>query len=141
MHNLLRLERITGDAGFGERASTLAKSAGDALEKMPSGFTALLSAVDFALGPTFEIVIAGQINAPDTVELARAVRDLYLPNKVLLFRSSDENDGIIKIAPFVAAHSTIDNRATAYVCRNFACDAPVTSSADLKTALLEKRTK
>ena len=140
MHNLLRLERITGDAGFGERASTLAKSAGDALEKMPSGFTALLSAVDFALGPTLEVVIAGRAESPDTAELARAVQDIFLPNKVLLFRSSDENDAIIKIAPFVAAHTTIDDRATAYVCRNFTCDAPVTSATDLMTALLQKRT-
>jgi hypothetical protein len=140
MHNLLRLERITGDAGFGERASKLAKSAGDALGKMPSGFTALLSAVDFALGPTLEVVIAGRAESPDTAELARAVQDIFLPNKVLLFRSSDENDEIIKIAPFVAAHTTIDDRATAYVCRNFTCDAPVTSATDLMTALLQKRT-
>lgn len=139
MQNLLRLERITGDASFGERASTLAKSAGDVLEKMPSGFTALLSAIDFALGPTVEIVIAGHDKSPDTMELSRTVLDIFLPNKVLLFRSMDQNNGITHIAPFVAPHHAIDGRATAYVCRNFTCEAPVTSAADLKTALLQTR--
>ena len=138
MLNLLRLERITGDAAFGEKASELARSAGDVLKEMPSGFTALLSAVDFAIGPTFEIVVAGDSGAIDAAELSRTVHDMYIPNKVLLFKPTDDPSIITEIAPFIVMHQKVAGRAAAYVCRNFTCDAPVTDSAELQKALLQK---
>ncbi len=140
MLNLLRLERITGDAAFGERAWQLARSASDALEKMPSAFTALLAAVDFALGPGHEIVIAGETGSTDTRELLATVRELYLPNKVVLFRPSDNDEAsaIVEIAPFLANQIPINGTAAAYVCRNFTCDAPETSAAALRSALVRR---
>ncbi len=137
MLNLLRLERITGDAAFGQRASKLVASAGDALESMPSGFTALLSAVDFGLGPSHEIVISGDRGSSDTIALLRTVQDMFIPNKVLLFRPPDEDAGILEVAPFLEGQTPIDGHATAYVCRNFRCEAPTTTASGLKTALLQ----
>ncbi len=136
--NLLRLEHITGDAAYGERAEALIRAAGEGVERMPSGFTGLLAAADFGLGPTREIVIAGNQDAPDAEELLRTVRSIYLPNKIVLFRPADDGEAIAEVAPFTASQMPIEGKATAYVCRNYACEAPVTSRAALEEVLTTK---
>jgi hypothetical protein len=100
---------------------------------MPSGFAALLAAVDFAVGPTKEIVLAGARNSGDIELLLRTVRETFLPNKVVLLQ---ENGELSEIAPFIAGQRPIDGRAAAYVCHDFRCETPVTTPDELR-ALLE----
>ena len=42
-------------------------------------------------------------------------------------------DALTRLAPYTADQTPIDGRATAYVCRHFACDAPVTSADELQS--------
>ena len=86
----------------------------------------MASALDFALGPTQEVVIVGDPATSDTKALLAALRKPYLPNVVVLFRPRGENPPIVKLAPFTKTLGMIDGKATAYVCRNFACAAPTT---------------
>jgi len=39
------------------------------------------------------------------------------------------------VAPFITAMRAIDNRATAYVCRDFACQAPTAEPGGLAAQL------
>src|SRR5690606_5429066 len=55
--NLLRLARMTGRTTYEERAEALLRAASGALARMPAGFTGMLCGLDFALGPTAEVVI------------------------------------------------------------------------------------
>jgi uncharacterized protein YyaL (SSP411 family) len=40
--------------------------------------------------------------------------------------------------PFIAAMTPIEGQATAFVCRDFACQQPVTTAADLAAQLTAK---
>jgi uncharacterized protein YyaL (SSP411 family) len=66
--------------------------------------------------------------------MIHAVYHRFLPNKVLAWTSgaSQAHAGPI---PLLAAKKRIDGRATAYVCENFRCKAPVTSPEDLARQL------
>ena len=58
-YNLLRLARLTGRADLEEKASATARAFGEDATKRPEGHTMLLTALDFAIGPSVEVVISG----------------------------------------------------------------------------------
>jgi uncharacterized protein YyaL (SSP411 family) len=53
-----------------------------------------------------------------------------MPNKVVVFRPIHRGGtDIVRIAPYAEHYSSLDGRATAYVCLNYACELPTTSTA------------
>ena len=63
--------------------------------------------------------------------MLRALRKRFLPNKVVLLRPDAKSPAITRIAPYTTAQTSIDGKATAYVCRDFACRAPTTDAAKM----------
>ena len=114
---------------YEDKAIALIRSTSQLVETSPLAFTFFLSALDFQIGPSFEVVIVGHSNAPDTRELAQVLRKEFAPNKVVLFRPAEEElPEISNLAPFTRFQTSIGGKATAYVCRDYACELPVTDS-------------
>ena len=83
--------------------------------------------IDFLLGPSYDIAISGRTNADDTRIMINAIRTHFLPNKTVLFIPSDQKSPeICRIAEFIKDQSSINGKATAYVCRNYICEKPTT---------------
>ena len=133
--DLLRLGHLTGRTAFLERAARTSKAFAGAIGRSPSDHAAMLIAVDFAVGPASEIVIAGDAGAADTQAMVRAVRARFLPNAVVLLRPSGDDPPIAGIAEFTRVQTAVGGKSTAYVCRDFACQVPVTSAAELEKAI------
>ncbi len=127
--NLLRLGRITGKAEFEEKAVRLGGAFSKAVKQMPSAYTQLLLAVDFALGPSYEVVIVGKSGTDDTKAMIRALRGHFVPNKIVLLRpSGEESPDITRLAEYTKYQSSIHGKATAYVCLDYNCKLPTTDS-------------
>jgi len=126
--NLLRLARLTGRAELEDDARRTLSAFGSAA-RMPSAHTLYLLALDCALGPSFEVVIAGDPAAADTRAMLRAFQGRFAPNLVLLLRPPGEAPAIAELAPFTLEQTSRGGKATAYVCRNHACRAPTTDVA------------
>jgi hypothetical protein len=124
--NLVRLARLTGRVALEEKAQRTLAAFGNAA-RMPAGHTLYLLALDSALGPSFEVVVAGDSAAADTRAMLRAFQRHYLPHLVLLQRPDGDSPPIAALAPFTRDQPSRGGKATAYVCRNFACRAPTTS--------------
>jgi uncharacterized protein YyaL (SSP411 family) len=130
MLNLLRLGRMTADGDLERRATDVGRAFASTASSAPSVHTQMLAAVDFAAGPSHEVVIVGTPGAADTRALARALGRPFLPRKVVLFRPAGEaGSRVVKLAPYTRAQSAIEGTATAYVCRNYACELPTTEAA------------
>ena len=133
---LLRLGRLTGEErleALGRR--TLDASAAAATQE-PFGYPQLLIAWDFALGPTKEIVIAGDPTAPQTAALTRAVHERFLPRAVTLLHSPGASGAVLEaVAPFVKTQEPLQGQPTAYVCEHFVCRLPVTTVEELNRLL------
>ena len=128
MLNLLRLGRITADSDLEQKAAMIGKCFYENVVKMPSGYTQLLVAVDFAIGPSYEVVITGDSRTGDTREMLHAVQQEFLPNKVVIFKPIETNLSDIRdIAPYTEDYSAINGKATAYVCINYQCKLPTTN--------------
>ncbi len=125
MLNLLRLSYITGDHLLEGKADILSRVFSEKLEASPLAYTQFMVAADFAVGPTYSLVIAGNSNSEDTLNILQAVENEYLPNKVLLLRKMEQqNPDIDKLSNFVQFFDDLDNKATAYVCINKTCKPP-----------------
>jgi uncharacterized protein YyaL (SSP411 family) len=125
--DLIRLGRMTANEEFEDKATALMRAFGGQITRSPTAFAQLLVGVDFALGPTKEIVIAGGLGQEDTKKMLGAIHQRFLPRQVLIFHPEDENrEAIEQLAPFVKEQNSIDGKATAYVCENYACKIPTT---------------
>ncbi|OGO36968.1 MAG: thioredoxin [Chloroflexi bacterium RBG_16_57_8] len=132
MLNLLRLARITADPELEEKASQISHAFSESVRQSPSAHTQLLIAIDFAVGPSYEVVIAGDPQADDTREMLRAIDSKYVPNKVVLFIPTGAGPAeITGVAPFTADMKPVEGRATAYICLNHSCQAPTTDAAQM----------
>jgi uncharacterized protein YyaL (SSP411 family) len=125
--NLLRIHKLTGDRGARELAMETIAMFGSSIAQSPLGTGAFLNALDFAQEGTREIFIAGDPAAPATRALVEAVWRDPDPNRVLALVTP----GIERLLPPAAGKTPVDGKPAAYVCRDFACEAPVTDPAQL----------
>ncbi len=125
MMNLLKLARLTGRAEWETVANRTAEAFAETIHRAPDGFSQALQAVQFACKGAVEIVIVGRLGAPATQAMIRAVRSVYLPDKVVLLKEPDD-PAIIKLAPFTGTQEQIGGNVTVYICRDFSCEQPLT---------------
>ena len=129
--NLLRLGEMCDRNDLRERGRQAIDAFSPILTRFPNAMPQMLVALDFRETPKRQIVIAGQKDGNDVRELQAEVHRHFLPHKVLLFAG----DGIAK-SEAVRAMVPVDGKAAAYVCQNFACQAPVTDSVGVGVSAL-----
>ncbi|TFG34434.1 thioredoxin domain-containing protein [Candidatus Thorarchaeota archaeon] len=123
--NLIRLARLLGDNHYENRAQEIFRAFSDDIEMAHSAYTMMLIGLDFVLGPSFEIVIAGDPLQEDTQTMVKAITQRFLPRKVVLLRGTKEQSKMItRLAPFTKFHEMLQGRATAHVCVDHNCKLP-----------------
>jgi hypothetical protein len=134
--NLLRLGRLTGNIELEKKADQMFQTFAQQVMTFPKVHAQFLNAVDFMVGPSREIVIAGDLSLEATRAMVAVVHKLFLPNKVILLRpSGSEVQELSALAPFVSMLETVWSQPTAYVCEQYACKTPITDAAALESAL------
>jgi uncharacterized protein YyaL (SSP411 family) len=131
---LLRLAAFTGETAYRTRADDYLQPLTSTLLQLPQAFGHLLCDLDFALSASKEIAILGDSNADETHALLDVVNKQYLPNSVLASCAVGDARATQSI-PLLADRPLKDGHATAYVCQNFACQAPVTTADELTKLL------
>jgi uncharacterized protein YyaL (SSP411 family) len=140
MLNMLRLGRITADTDLEEKASMINGVFSKLIGRYPSAFTQFLVGLDFGIGPSYEVIIAGNSGAEDTGAMIKALRMRFVPNKIVLLRPTDKDASYIAtIAEYTTNHLSIGGKATAYVCLNYECKLPTTEIDKMLELLNVKR--
>jgi len=136
--NLLRLARISADPDLEERAERQIAAFATTVRRSPAEFTQFLTGILFALGPSFEVVIAGDSAGAKTEQMLRVVRGVFAPNKVLLLRPTEtERPPIVDLAPYTE-RQTADGKPLAYICKQFRCELPLDDAERVAAALSER---
>ncbi|HSW00672.1 MAG TPA: thioredoxin domain-containing protein [Sedimentisphaerales bacterium] len=131
---LLKLGAILMESRFSDQAERTLRLFSGPISQTPTAFTAMLLALDYRLGPSQEIVIAGP--ADQARPLIEEVRRRFLPNATLLLKETGlRGDALMEMIPFVRDLAPLDGRATAYVCEDHACRRPVVTTGDLAAIL------
>jgi uncharacterized protein len=122
-HVLARLARHLARPEWEERATSALEGYAGAIERLPRAFGSTLRALDFLSEPSLELVLVGDASTSGYDELAAGIGALYLPNRLELRLGA----GAESSSPLGRGKRLVNGRATLYVCRNFACEAPVTT--------------
>ncbi|CAN5328507.1 thioredoxin domain-containing protein [soil metagenome] len=126
----LRLAGLTGDGAHARRAErTLARFQNRALQA-PTGYGEMLRAFERLLAGPREVAVAGDPAHARTRALAAAYREAWRPGSVLAVGPPDQAG-----VPLLAGRALVDAQPAAYVCRNFACERPVTDPDALRALL------
>jgi uncharacterized protein YyaL (SSP411 family) len=134
--NFLRLGRITGNTDLERRAEELARAFSGLVAERPMGCTQLMVGLDFMVGPSQEIVIAGDPALDTTRAMVNFIQRSFLPNKILLLRAQGPmGKRLASLAPFLASMRPMDGGPTVYVCEGYACKTPISDMDTLKAAL------
>jgi hypothetical protein len=134
--NTLTLAHLTDDTGAREKAQrTLARygpRAGRAARVIPL----MLTGLSFWHAGASQIVVLGPHERVDTQALGAEIASRFLPFAIVVpIDSPDAQTRLAAAMPFVSAMKMIDDRATAFVCRDFACRQPVNTPSALATEL------
>ena len=96
------------------------------LSQYPSAFAYWLGTLEFVLAPPKEIAVIGRPDGDDTQEMLRALFQPYRPNQVVAMTDEQHTAGHPEL---VESRPAQNGQATAYVCRRFVCQQPVTEPA------------
>ncbi|MEO7086017.1 MAG: thioredoxin domain-containing protein [Gemmatimonadaceae bacterium] len=118
---LLRLAEFTGDIDDRRRATYVLETLAPSIARYPSAFGHALGAADMVVNGAIELAIVGDPESMDFVALERAAADQYVPSLVVAGGRSTESIALL------AGREAHGRAATAYLCRNYACDVPATS--------------
>ncbi|HSY53723.1 MAG TPA: thioredoxin domain-containing protein, partial [Opitutaceae bacterium] len=134
--NLLRLAAMLHREEFRERGvRTLEAFRAQWLGASPA-LPQMLCALELALQPPPQVVLAGDPRAGDFRALAAVLHERPGPRRVLLGVDGGRGQKwLAERAPGLAAMRTAGGRTMAYVCENFACRQPVGDVAALRKLL------
>jgi uncharacterized protein len=130
---LLRLAAWTGEGRYREAAERAIGTVAPYLARYPTGFAQWLVAATFAAADVVEVAVAGDPAADATHELMAPAWSRWRPDQVLA-AATPEATATSAIA-LLHDRPAIDGRPTAYVCRGFVCERPVTTAEALRERL------
>jgi len=130
---LLRMAALTGDGRYRTVAEGALASIAPLAGRYPTAFARWLGAIDLALGEIAEVAIVGALDEAGTRELLAVAAEASGARVVALAADPSASD-----VPLLEGRDRIGGRPTAYVCRGFACQVPVTDPAALADQLRER---
>jgi uncharacterized protein YyaL (SSP411 family) len=129
---LIRLSHHFGDSTLRDAALKALQAYGQGVARMPRAFTTTLSAASWLDAPPIEITLVSNSTDPGLESLLASLADVHLPRRVVTLLTSED----VRDLPLVQGKVAIDGRATAYLCRNQVCEAPIIDVALLRERLL-----
>ncbi len=123
---LLRLGDLTGSDEDRRRGAWIVETLGEPLARYPTAFGHALGVAELAVHGGAEVALIGDVSAPDFDALVRETAAHYLPSLVLAGGAPSGAGSASDSLPLLRDRAMIENRATAYVCRQYVCAAPVT---------------
>ncbi|MBI1846154.1 MAG: thioredoxin domain-containing protein [Candidatus Rokubacteria bacterium] len=133
IETLLRLAVLTGEARYETKALTALRPLADLMARHPTAFGRFLCALDFHVGPKVEVALLtppGDGAAP----LLAEIFGRYLPNRVAAGARAGDTAQAVGL-PLLEGREVVEGKATAFVCRNYACELPATDPATLARQL------
>ncbi|MGC9326636.1 MAG: thioredoxin domain-containing protein, partial [Candidatus Hinthialibacter sp.] len=134
---LLRIAAMTGNEAYRRKAEESIAVFGDGLQRIPSGFSQMLIAVDSMLDSPREIVLAADDESA-LLPMQKAIFAGFHPNKVVLYRFPEVESIVLSLLPGLEDKKPLPNGPVAYICQNFTCQRPVSTIDDILQCLNEK---
>ncbi len=134
--NLIRLDWMLGLPGARHRAQQTVEAFRLRWSRLPQALPQMLCAVELALAEPRTVVLAGDPQSAEFTALVAVLHEKLGPRRALL--QVDSGGWLSTRKPYVAEMKPMAGRVTAYVCENFACQAPVSTTEALRGLLAQR---
>jgi uncharacterized protein YyaL (SSP411 family)/aryl-alcohol dehydrogenase-like predicted oxidoreductase len=137
-HALARISYHLDRVDLRHAAVRAIRADGPMISRYPRGFAKSLCVVDLLLEGPVELAFVGAARSPALEELRREVARHYMPNRILaVFDPGDPGEA--GELPLLQGKTLVDGAAALYICRDFACQAPITDPAQIESQLAAPR--
>ena len=137
-YNFLRLSRILNNQKFRRIATETMNAFSNQINKSGTGYTMMLHAIDYDFGPSYEVIIVGDLNDPKTKSILHEVYNVKNLNKVIVLINPNDKEKIKAIIPFSEFYlNTKHLDPKAYICKNYTCDLPTSNLDKIRQQLEE----
>jgi uncharacterized protein YyaL (SSP411 family) len=133
---LLRLAELFDDRDALDRAAKVANSIAPAIARYPLAFGHMLVCADMLVNGAVELAIVGDPASDAFRMLDRTVAERYVPSLVLAGGAPQSGTDVALLRD----REMLGGAATAYVCRNYACEQPTKDAAMLERQLEQTST-
>jgi uncharacterized protein YyaL (SSP411 family) len=128
---LARLSVHFDRASFRDAASKAVNAYGVAIDRQPRAFPTSLLVLDFLRNGPVEIALVGDPGDIRTKALESVLAMTFLPRRVIA-----RGDGVTSTThPLLRGKTPVNGAPAVYVCRNYACELPITHPEVLRTKL------
>ncbi|MDF3066385.1 MAG: hypothetical protein K0R38_1986 [Polyangiaceae bacterium] len=128
---LARLARHLNRPEWEERARDALRGYAKSVERLPRAFGSTLNALDFMTEASLELVLVGEPGVSGYDDLAAEIARRYAPNRIEA-RLMPKHASTL---PLAQGKKLVGTQAALYVCRSFACAAPVTTGEEAAALL------
>ncbi len=129
---LARLSYHFDREDFRTTATNAVRSYGQHIGQVPRGFPKSLMVVDLLLRGPIELALVGGTDIKAYTQLHTAVNSCFLPYRIIAHHQDAEEE---TFHPLLVGKTPINGQAALYICKNFACQAPITDPKAILSAL------
>jgi uncharacterized protein YyaL (SSP411 family) len=133
--NLIWLSHLAPDPHWSDRIDRTLRLFGTRLEQMGRAVPMMAAALCTYTAGVQQIVTVDGARAEIASPLVRAVALRHLPFALVLRVNAEQRRALAGRLPLVAAMQPVDGATAVYICRNFTCEAPVTTVEDLNVRM------
>ena len=123
-----RMHAFTGNERWYTRAMEIIAPLATVVARAPLAVAGLAAAMELAVGPMREVAIAGDPGDDRTRALLEVAQRRFDPLTVIAWGAAGD-------VPLLDGRNLVGGVPSAYVCRGFVCEAPVTEVSELREAL------
>lgn len=134
---LVRLGKYTGSGRYAEAADGVLRHTAELMRRYPTATGQALLALDLELGPTYELVLAGDLKDEASRAALADLRGRFLPNKVLAFTGPSAAASPQALGELLQGKAMQGGAPTLYVCEGFTCQAPAQGQEEIEHTLDE----
>jgi uncharacterized protein len=135
--NLIVLSHLTGDQSAAEQVERTLKLFAPRLTGAPRAVPMMLSALSAWHAGFSEAVVVGARDGRDTAALLDEIGRAYQPflATVRVDPNGSARPALLRLLPWLDGFTMRQGEATAYLCRQFTCQAPTTDPSALRAQL------
>ena len=110
---------------------------GKKIQQLPRAFCASLAVIDFLHTGPVELALVGTPGEPDFEAFRKEIGRRFVPNRVLAFDGGPTaDDAELPRLPLLDGKEPVDGKAALFVCKDYACQAPITNPNQVASALV-----